>query len=194
MWVSGPDDRARWQPRHRPATRGPRRRPHRSPLSSSSAAWRSGEVSGRGSAEGLANTSPTHANFGSMGGVPRSRRRGGAWRSNGSELEPPLSERSRGTRPEENSEDSPSWARCAARQQYSFQSGAPPGLGPQRSRPHLLLWNRSPTWLSQDEGGSPSPLRDTVYFLTKSSLKHNSRPSPSGPRHSHSPEGCTPGG
>lgn len=70
------------------------------PLSSSSAAWRSGDVSGRGSADELVKTSPTQANFGSTGGVPRSRRRGGTWRSNGSELEPPLSERSRGTRPE----------------------------------------------------------------------------------------------
>lgn len=69
------------------------------PLSSSSAVWRSGEVSGRGSV-GVVKTSPTQANFGSTGGVPRSRKRGGAWRSNGSELEPPLSERSRGTRPE----------------------------------------------------------------------------------------------
>ena len=49
----------------------------------------------------MVKTSPTQANFGSTGGVPRSRKRGGAWRSNGSELEPPLSERSRGTRPEE---------------------------------------------------------------------------------------------
>lgn len=47
----------------------------------------------------VVKTSPTQANFGSTGGVPRSRNRGGAWRSNGSELEPPLSERSRGTKP-----------------------------------------------------------------------------------------------
>lgn len=47
----------------------------------------------------VVKTSPTHANLGSTGGVPRSRNRGGAWRSKGSELEPPLSERSRGTRP-----------------------------------------------------------------------------------------------
>lgn len=46
-------------------------------------------------------TSPTQANFGSTGGVPRSLNIGGAWRSNGSELEPPLSERSRGTKPDE---------------------------------------------------------------------------------------------
>lgn len=86
-----------------PASKQPRillKVPHLKPFSSSSCCRRDA-VGGRESTlEGaLVKTSPAQASLGSTGGVPRSRRMGG-WRSNCSELEPPLSDRSRGRRPE----------------------------------------------------------------------------------------------